>query len=313
LTLDLVLFAVGLVGLYFGSEWLVEGAGRLAVSFGISSFVVGLTVVAFGTSAPELVVSGLAAFRGNGALAIGNVVGSNIANIALILGIAALMKPIRVERTLIVRDVPIMIGFTLLFAALAWNQTLGRWEAGLLLVLFVGYMGHVAMDARKNPGAVLPLDDLEVGRSSTVRDVLLTIGGIVILAGGAQLLVGSAISIARVFGVSEVIIGLTMVAFGTSVPELAASVAAARRGEGQLVIGNIVGSNIFNITLILGVAGLIRPLPVDRAVLAFDAPLMVVLSLLLLPFVYTSRTVHRAEGAALLVVYVTFLGWTVFM
>ncbi len=313
MTLDLVLFLVGLVGLYFGSEWLVEGAGRLAVSFGISSFVVGLTVVAFGTSAPELVVSGLAAFRGNGALAIGNVVGSNIANIALILGIAALVRPIRVERTLIVRDVPIMIGFTLLFAVLARNGLLGRWEAGFLLVLFAAYMGHVVVDARKNPSAIRSLDDLEVGRSNRRRDLLLTIGGIVILAGGAQLLVGSAISIARVFGVSEVIIGLTLVAFGTSVPELAASVTAARRGEGQLVIGNIVGSNIFNITLILGVAGLIRPLPVDRAVLAFDTPLMIVLSLLLLPFVYTSRTIHSGEGAALLAIYVAFIAWTVLM
>jgi cation:H+ antiporter len=313
LTLDLVLFALGLVGLYFGSEWLVEGAGRLAVSFGISSFVVGLTVVAFGTSAPELVVSGFAAARGNGALAIGNVIGSNIANIALILGVAALIRPIRVERTLIVRDVPIMIGFTILFTFLGWNELLGRLEAALLLTLFVGYMGHVAYDARKNGAAVIPMDDLEVGRSTRGRDVLLTLGGIVILAGGAQLLVASAISIAREFGVSEVIIGLTMVAFGTSVPELAASIAAARRGEGQLVIGNIVGSNIFNITLILGVSAMIRPLPVDRAVLSFDAPLMLILSLLLLPLVYTSRTVHRGEGAGLLAVYAAFIAWTVMM
>lgn len=313
MTLDLILFAIGLAGLYFGSEWLVEGAGRLAVSFGISSFVVGLTVVAFGTSAPELVVSGLAAARGNGALAIGNVIGSNIANIALILGLAALMKPIRVEKTLIVRDVPIMIGFGVLFAILALNGSIERWESGLLLVLFVVYMGHIAYDARKNPNAVLPLDELEVANSRRGRDLAMTLGGVVVLAGGAQLLVGSAIEIARVFGVSDVIIGLTMVAFGTSVPELAASIAAARRGEGQLVIGNIVGSNVFNITLILGVSGLIRPLPVDRAVLAFDAPLMIALSMLLLPLVYTSRTVHRIEGGFLLLVYFAFLGWTVMM
>jgi cation:H+ antiporter len=308
-TLDLILFVVGLAGLYFGSEWLVEGAGRLAVSFGISSFVVGLTVIAFGTSAPELVVSGLASYRGNGALAIGNVVGSNIANIALILGIAALIQPIRVERTLIVRDVPIMIAFGFLFVALGWNGRIGMLEALLLLTLFVLYMAHVGVTARRNP-AILPVGELEPDRSHRGRDLLMTLAGIVVLAGGAQLLVGSATSIAREFGVSEVIIGLTMVAFGTSVPELAASVAAARRGQGQLVIGNIVGSNIFNVSLILGVSGMIRPLPVERAVLVVDAPLMIGLSLLLLPFVYTSRTVHASEGGALLLFYAGFIGWT---
>ncbi|CAN5642344.1 calcium/sodium antiporter [soil metagenome] len=313
MTLDLILFAIGLAGLYFGSEWLVEGAGRLAVSFGISSFVVGLTVVAFGTSAPELVVSGLASWRGNGALAIGNVVGSNIANIALILGVAAWLQPIRVERSLIVRDVPIMIAFGLLFAVLGWNGTIAMWEAALLLLLFVLYMGHVAMDARKNPEKLAPLDDLGLDRSRRGRDLLMTLGGIVVLAVAAQLLVSSATGIARTFGVSEVIIGLTLVAFGTSVPELAASIAAAKRGEGQLVIGNIVGSNVFNISLILGIAGLIRPLPVDAAVLTFDVPLMIALSLLLLPIVYTSRAVHRMEGVGLLAVYAAFLGWTILM
>jgi cation:H+ antiporter len=313
LTLDLILFVIGLAGLYFGSEWLVEGAGRLAVSFGVSSFVVGLTVVAFGTSAPELVVSGLASWRGNGALAIGNVVGSNIANIALILGVAACLQPIRVERTLIVRDVPIMIAFGLLFAALGWNGSIVLWEAGLLLVLFVAYMAHVAMDARKNPEKLAPLDDLDLDRSHRGRDLLMTLGGIVVLAVGAQLLVASATGIARTFGVSEVIIGLTLVAFGTSVPELAASIAAAKRGEGQLVIGNIVGSNVFNISLILGISGVIRPLPVDTAILTFDVPLMLALSVLLLPLVYTSRTVHRLEGVGLLLVYVAFLGWTILM
>lgn len=311
MTIDVVLFAVGLAGLYFGSEWLVEGAGRLAVSLGVSSFVVGLTVVAFGTSAPELVVSGLAAVRGSGSLAIGNVIGSNIANIALILGISALIRPIMVERTLLVRDVPIMIGFACLFVLLGWNGMLVRWESGLLLVLFVLYMGHVAYDARRNPAEKLPLDELETGRANRGRDVLMTIGGIIVLVAGAQFLVNASVSIAREFGVSEVIIGLTMVAFGTSVPELAASIAAARRGEGQLVIGNIVGSNIFNVTLILGVAGLIRPLPVESQVLVFDAPLMIGLSLLLFPLVYTSRTLHRWEAAGLLVIYVAFIGWTV--
>jgi cation:H+ antiporter len=312
LTLDLILFVVGLVGLYFGSEWLVEGAGRLAVSFGVSSFVVGLTVVAFGTSAPELVVSSIAAMRGNGGLAIGNVVGSNIANIALILGVAAMIQHIRVERTLLVRDVPIMIGFTLLFALLGLNGELLRWEAGLLLVLFVAYMGYIGINAGRNPEFILPLEELEAERANRGRDLMLTLGGIVVLAGGAQLLVGSAIGLAREFGVPEVMIGLTMVAFGTSVPELAASVAAARRGEGQLVIGNIVGSNIFNISLILGVAGLVRPLPIDRQVLAFDAPLMIVLSLLLLPLVRSDRSVSRREGGGLLAIYVLFLVWTIF-
>jgi cation:H+ antiporter len=315
MTVDLLLFLVGLVALYFGAEWLVEGASRLARSFGISAFVVGLTVVAFGTSAPELLVSSLAAVQGSGDIAVGNVVGSNIANIALILGVSALIYPVAVHRGLVVRDLPVMVGFAALLEALAWNGGISRAEGGLLLVLFAAYMAHVVLASRRERG-MQGARDGEEGEDAAEevhrgRTLLLTLLGLVVLVGGAHLLVTSAVSMARVLGVPEIIIGLTLVAFGTSVPELAASVAAARRREGQIVIGNIVGSNIFNVSLILGTAALLHPLEVARSVVTFDGPVMIGLSLLLVPLVYTGMRLNRWEGGALLAGYLGFVGWTV--
>jgi len=319
LALDVLLFAGGLTALYFGAEWLVGGASRLATVYGVSPLVVGLTIVAFGTSAPELVVSGIASFRGSGDLAVGNVVGSNIANIALILGISALIKPIAVNRGLMVRDVPIMILFGFLFLLLALNLRIGRIEGGILLGLFIVYMLRVGWEAKRESAAARELVDKETalfqslpgGRPKPGRDVLLTVVGTVALVIGAQMLVGAASSIARQFGVSEVIIGLTLVAFGTSVPELAASVAASIRGEAQIVIGNIVGSNIFNVTLILGTSAMVRPLPIDPSILILEGPIMLLLSLILVPFTFTNLCLNRLEGGVLLASYGAFITWMV--
>jgi cation:H+ antiporter len=321
LILDFVLFIAGLTALYFGAEWLVGGASRLATTYGISPVVVGLTIVAFGTSAPELVVSGLASLRGSGDIAVGNVVGSNIANIALILGVSALIRPIAVQRGLMVRDVPIMIGFSALFLVVASNLILTRLEGVLLLGLFLLYMLRVGLAAVRESEAAKELaekeqelfDSLPGARARSGRDVLFSIIGTITLVIGAQMLVGSATSIAREFGVSEVIIGLTLVAFGTSIPELAASIAASVRGEAQIVIGNIVGSNIFNISLILGSAAVLRPLSIDPTILWFEGPVMVILSVLLLPFTFTRLCLNRLEGALLLAGYFGFIGWLVVM
>ena len=312
--INLLLFAAGLVALYFGAEWLVGGASRLATSFGISPTVVGLTVVAFGTSAPELLVSGVASFEGSGNLAVGNVVGSNIANIALILGISALIRPIAVERGLVVRDVPIMIGFALLLQLLVLNGSISRLDASLLLALFALYMLHLFREARRESAdwSTAAADEpatLPGGEISRVRESLLVVIGIVGLVGGAQLLVTSATMIARALGVSEVVIGLTLVAFGTSVPELAASVVASIRGEAEIILGNIIGSNIFNVGLIVGVAALIRPLPIAPSVVRIEGPLMIALSVLLLPLVYTQLRLNRWEGGVLLAGYLGFVIW----
>lgn len=317
--LDLLLFILGLVGLYFGAEWLVGGSSRLATAYGISPVVVGLTIVAFGTSAPELVVSVLASLRGNGDIAVGNVVGSNIANIALILGISALIRPIVVNRGLMVRDVPIMIGFALLFLLMVLNLGIGRWEGLLLLALFGLYMHHLARATRREAAAASELAKKEQeivaslpgGRPRPGRDLAFAIVGTATLVVGAQLLVGAATSIAREVGIPEVIIGMTLVAFGTSIPELAASVVASLRGEAQIVIGNIVGSNIFNTSLILGAAALARPLAIDPSVLRIEGPLMLGLSVLLVPFTFTNLCLNRLEGGALLAGYGVFVFWIV--
>jgi cation:H+ antiporter len=316
---DLGVFLLGLVALYFGAEWLVGGSSRLATSYGISPVVVGLTIVAFGTSAPELVVSGLASFRGSGDIAVGNVVGSNIANIALILGIAALIRPIVVTRGLIVRDVPIMLLFSALFLLVARDGSVGRAGGLILLGLFLGYMLQVGWSAKREAEAAKDLADKERelfeslpgGKPRPGRDLLMSLAGTVTLVVGAQMLVGAASVIARDFGVSEVIIGMTLVAFGTSVPELAASIAASVRGESQIVIGNIVGSNIFNISLILGTAAMVRPLPIQPSILSIEGPLMLLLSAVLLPFVFVDLNLNRVGGGALLASYLAFVAWVI--
>lgn len=313
--IDILLFAAGLAGLYFGAEWLVGGAVRLATAFGVSSFIVGLTLVSFGTSAPELVVSGIASYGGNGGLAIGNVLGSNVANVALILGVSALIVAIRVHRALLARDLPIMIATAVLVLVLGWSGEISRIDGVILLVTFVAYTGALAVVARRESAAPIPLAELEreglaEESSSPGKDIALALVGLIVLAGGAQALVTAAVNIATVLNVPEVVIGLTLVAFGTSLPELAASISAARRGEGDIVIGNIIGSNIFNVTLILGVSAVIRPLPVSGQVLAVDAPLVIALSIALLPIVWSKMKVERWEGALLVTSYVGFVFWT---
>jgi cation:H+ antiporter len=315
LLLSLLFFALGLVALYYGAEWLVGSAARLAQALGVSSFVIGLTVVSFGTSAPELVVSGLASARGNGGLAIGNVLGSNVANIALILGISALIFPIWVSRVLVVRDLPIMIGLTALIPVFGWDGVITRAEGALLLLFFGGYVLHLGLSARRERRAASVEPAYAGHRRLPRRRMRRTVGrlliGLVLLSGGAHLLVRSAVGIAEVLQVPDVVIGLTLVALGTSLPELAASISAARRGDGQIVIGNIIGSNIFNVSLILGAASLVRPLPVAPFVVRVEAPIVLGLSLALIPVVYTGRRVDRWEGAVLFACYCGFIVWTV--
>jgi cation:H+ antiporter len=308
-------FVAGLATLYLGAEWLVRGAGRLARRFGVSALVVGLTVVAFGTSAPELVVSAFAAGRGQGDVAVGNVIGSNIFNILAILGVTALLFPIVVQRSLIVRELPIMLAATLLFPLLILDGRIDRVDALLLTAAFAVYLGAMIWLARRQPaidlaGAAFDRDLLasdDPTHARVLHSVGLILVGIIALVAGARLLVDSALVFARTAGVSELVIGLTIVAAGTSLPELATATVAALRRESDIAIGNVVGSNIFNVLAILGIAGFVQPLPIHPELIRFEVPVMVAASLLLLPLAFTGRRLDRWEGALLLLAYLVFL------
>jgi cation:H+ antiporter len=252
----LVLFClVGFVLLYFGAEWLVKGSSSLARSLGVTPIVIGLTVVAFGTSAPELVVSLISSIQGKSMIAVGNVVGSNICNIALVLGISAVFNPIKSDPSVIRRDIPIMLGISLYLLVLTWNSTLGRIEGATLFAGIIIYTFFNYYQAKKDTGDAAEIEsELEdIGFiASRPKQIILIALGIAGVVGGAQIVVENAVKIMTILGVDEKFIGLTIVAFGTSLPELATSVVAAMRGEMDISIGNLVGSNVFNIMSVLG-------------------------------------------------------------
>jgi len=300
----------GLFLLTAGAEGLVRGAASLARRLGLSPLVIGLTVVAFGTSTPEFVVSMQAALDGNGDIATGNVVGSNIGNIALILGGAACIAPLRVQAQIIRTDVPIMIGVSLLLGGLLMDGRVGRVDGILLTLGIVAYTTATVWLARREaaPAVAAEFDAGVPAQRALWRDLLFTAGGLGLLMGGAQLLVGAAVTIAEQFGVSQAVIGLTIVGIGTSLPELATSVAAAARGEGDIAIGNVVGSNIFNILGILGITALVQPLSGSGLSLV-DLAVMVGLAALMLPVMRTQYTLSRAEGGVLLAIYGSYLAY----
>lgn len=308
LWIDVGQFSIGLLMLVLGADSFVRGASGLALHFGISAFVVGLVLVGFGTSAPELAVNLTAAFRGNYALAVGNVVGSNVANVGLILGASALIAPLAVRARLLRIEVPLVIGVSVVLWLLALDGMLGRLDATLLLSGFVGLLWLVARDARQESAAVrAELSEAATTQSDLKRNLIRLAVGLALLLFGAHKMVTAAVSLASAWGMSEMMIGLTVVAIGTSLPELAASGMAAWRGHTDLALGNVVGSNLFNILLILGITGVIHPLPVGVSALQIDLPLMVVFALGLLLIVRRDMIVSRAEGVALLLAYAAFL------
>jgi cation:H+ antiporter len=312
MALQILLFSAGLAALFVGAEWMVRGAARLARRFGVSALVVGLTVVSFGTSAPELVVSVMAGAAGRSGVALGNVLGSNIVNIGLILGLTALVSPLRVQMRLMVREVPIMIAAALILWILALDGIYRRWEGVLLLVGFAAFLAFMLRAAHRE-GAEVRAEFVRhhareplAGSSGRWRDAGLIAGGLVGLAVGAHLLVGSATWFGRLFGMSELVIGVTIVSIGTSLPELATSVVAAFRRESDIALGNIVGSNIFNSLSILGVATLVRPIEADPEVILFEIPVMVAFSVALLPLSWTGKRIERWEGVILVAGYLAF-------
>jgi cation:H+ antiporter len=308
MTLHLLLFVVGLTTLTLGADWLVTGASRVAARHGVSPLMVGLTIVAFGTSAPELVVSTAASFQGKGGLAIGNIMGSTVANVGLIIGIGALIRPIEVHQRLLQRETPLLVFVLLIVMVLSFNGELGRLDGVLLLGGFGFYLYRLRRWWKHSPlpdEAIVKPEPAGEGRMyvNWVRVVL----GLTLLVLGARWLVDSAINLARIFEVPEEVIGATAVAIGTSLPELASTIAAAVRGMGDIAMGNIIGSNIFNLGLVLGSAALVNPLQLAPFTVVAEVVPALVFCLALIPLAMSGSRVSRLEGGLLLVAYGAFI------
>lgn len=318
--IDLVANVALLVGgcgaLYFGAEWLVRGSARIASHMGISPIVVGLTLVSLGTSAPELVVGVFAALDGETGLLVGNVMGSNLANIGLILGATAVIRPLAVADRVVTRDVPIMVVISIFIFPLVMDMQVDRAEGVILLVLLVVYVAftfHTAEEdlpeLRDDAGGVSgEVEDLE-GAGGMLGNLGLVAAGALGLGFGGKAIVEGASYLAQVLGASPEVIGLTVVAVGTSLPELVTSIVAAARQQADIAVGNIVGSNIFNLTAVLGTSTLVREFQVNPTILTHQLPAVLVISFLVWPVTASARKVRRSEGVLLLVAYFTFTVW----
>jgi len=310
LTGDVVLLICGIGVLYYGAEWLVRGSARLAASLGVSPIVVGLTIVSLGTSAPELVVCTVAAMGGNPNLAIGNVMGSNLANIGLILGLTALVRPLEVHARVVWREMPLMLIVTLALYPLIWDDLeLSRGDGVLLLMALVAYLLFVFRSVENEAPESLGEDEdfMKASDQTTQRVSFGDVGWVVVGSGclvlGGYAIVEGAVEVAGALGISEIVIGLTVVAIGTSLPELATSMVAAMRQEADIAVGNVIGSNIFNVAAILGTASFLQPLTIPESVLYRELPAVVLMSLLLFPVLRSGWKIRRWEGAILLSAY----------
>jgi len=324
--LEIAMFLVGLVILYFAAETLVQGASSMALRLGITPLIVGLTVVAFGTSAPELVVSLAAVYTDSDAISVGNILGSNIANLALILGISAIIRPITVSNEVIQREYPVMLAASILMVGLSYDGMISRFDGAMLVGCMVAYLAYMGVMARKvmrtgkEEGAALTvLEDLEElgglesddssGAPSNVKDMARVVVGIIGLSGGAKLMVDSAVVIASDLGISQLVIGITIVAIGTSLPELATSIVAALRGESDIAVGNVVGSNVFNILSVLGIVACIKPISVSGEAVTYDLWVMLGVTLLVWPVMWSGKRIARGEGILFVILYITYSVW----
>ncbi|OEE89951.1 calcium/sodium antiporter [Vibrio crassostreae] len=302
---------IGLGFLVWSADKLVYGAAALARNFGISPLVIGMTILAMGSSAPEMMVSATAALDGKTDTAVGNVLGSNIANIALILGITALIKPLSISSGVIRRELPLMIGVTLLAGALLWDNHLGFYEGVLLFVLFAAFlfaMLQISRSEKKNGDAFLDEQESEIPEGvSNPKAAMWVVIGLIVLPLAADMLVDNAVIIAKFFGMSDLVIGLTIIAVGTSLPELAASLAGVMKGEDDMAVGNIIGSNVFNILAVMGIPGILNPSILSEFVMGRDFWVMLGVSLLLVVMALgKSRSVNRIEGGVLIVTFVAY-------
>jgi cation:H+ antiporter len=311
-------FIAGLLFLIIGAEALVRGASRLAAVFGIAPLVIGLTVVAFGTSSPELAVSVKSALSGQASIALGNVIGSNIFNVLFILGASALIVPLVVSQQLVRLDVPLMIALSFLVLLLALDGRFGAVDGLLLVAGLVTYVWVLIRLSRKETASAKRQSVPEAANANPkaagwIRNISLVIVGLALLVLGSRWLVDGAVSFARHLGVSELIVGLTIVAAGTSLPEVVTSIIAALRGERDIAVGNVVGSNIFNILGVLGISSVVAPggIPVSSAVIGFDIPVMIAVALACLPIFFTGGTISRTEGVLLLAYYVAYTAYLI--
>jgi cation:H+ antiporter len=304
---------VGFIAVVWGADRFVYGAAGLASNFGVSRLVIGLTIVAFGTSAPEMLVSGMAAAAGSREMGIGNAIGSNITNVTLVLGAAALVRPLQVHSRLLIREIPVLF----LSMALAWfflaDGDLSRTEGIILLVGMFALIAWLSSQGRKQPAEELesvarPFEDDDIPASlPTNKAVAIFTLGLICLLVGSRVLVWGAVGIARDLGVSELVVGLTLVALGTSLPELAASVAAARRGEDDIAVGNVIGSNMFNLLGVLALPGIIAPGAVNEIIVTRDFPIMAGVTLLLLLMAVNERNaIGRKRGITLILVFIGY-------
>ena len=303
-----ILFVSGLLCLIAGAEVLVRGASRIAAFLGMQPLVIGLTVVAFGTSSPELAVSIKSALSGDASLAVGNVVGSNIFNVLFILGISAVIIPLSVSQKLIRIEIPLMIGISVLTWLFAFSGVLSQVEAAVLFGCLVLYLWFLIWEAKREKPSE-QFDSFAVpeapGIGQWVLNSLFVVGGLALLVFGSRLFVDSSVEIARAFGVSELVIGLTIVAAGTSMPEVVTSIIAAVKGERDIAVGNVVGSNIFNLLAVLGISGMVAAdgLSVMNAAIA--------VALLCLPVFFSGKQISRGEGWLFLVLYILYTGWLI--
>ena len=314
MVLSVFLFLIGLVILYYGAEWLIRGASSLALQYGIRPIIVGLTVVALGTSMPEFLVNAVAAVTGEPDLALGNIIGSNVANIALILGASALVVPIDVTPSILRKEYPLMVSVMVLFYVVAMDSIISRWDGVLLVTCLISIGIYVFLEERGADTVVADVeDDLQAGdaEATTFSKSFDLVGGMVGLALGAHLMVDSAVDIANAMGVKHVIIGLTIVAIGTSLPELAASMVGAMKSESDLSVGNVLGSNLLNVLFVVGTVSMVRPLDVEPTSLTIHFPVMIGFSVLLLPIAWTQYRISRAEGGVLLAGFLGYMAYLV--
>lgn len=304
-----VLLCVGLVLLVWSADRLVYGAAALARNFGVAPLVIGMTILAMGSSAPEMMVSATAALAGKTDTAVGNVLGSNIANIALILGITALIKPLSISSTIIRRELPLMLGVTLISGVLLWDNYLNRIEGSVLAVLFVIFLVTMLKISRKTKNdPLLKEQEAEIPTGvSNGKAIIWVFIGLGLLLYSSDMVVESAVTIAKYFGMSDLVIGLTIIAVGTSLPELAASVASVFKGEDDMAVGNIIGSNIFNILAVMGLPALINPSALSPLAMSRDFYVMLAVSvLLLLMALGKRRQINRVEGGILVICFVAY-------
>ena len=316
--LTISFLVVGFVLLVGGAEVLIKGASKLAATIGVSPLVIGLTVVAFGTSAPELAVSLQASLQGQADISLGNVVGSNICNVLLILGASAIISPLVVAQQLVRLDVPIMIGVSALMVMFGLDGQINRSDGVILFIGGLVYTIFLLYQSRKEQEPGIEEEYAKFGeRSLSVRETSLNVamfaGGSVMLVAGSQMLVNSAVAIAEFLGASPLIISLTIIAFGTSLPELATSVMASLRGERDIAVGNVIGSNIFNILVVLGLTSAVSTtgITVSDAAMRLDIPVMMAVAIMCLPIFFTGNEVSRREGILLLAYYVLYIGYLV--